>query len=59
MDTGRYGIGGFEIWRLWVPPYRTISPLLRATRGGAQEVENATYKTDCDCVRVHFSSSYS
>jgi len=21
MDTGEYGVGGFEIWRLWVPPY--------------------------------------
>jgi len=20
MDTGGYGVGGFEIWRLWVPP---------------------------------------
>jgi len=20
MDTGGYSIGGFEIWRLWVPP---------------------------------------
>jgi len=20
MDTGGYDVGGFEIWRLWVPP---------------------------------------
>jgi len=20
MDTGGYGVGDFEIWRLWVPP---------------------------------------
>jgi len=22
MGTGGYGVGGFEIWRLWVPPER-------------------------------------
>jgi len=21
MDTGGYGVGGFEIWRLWVAPH--------------------------------------
>jgi len=24
MDTGRYGVGGFEIWCLWVLPKKNI-----------------------------------
>jgi len=27
IDTGGYGVGGFEIWRLWVPPHFPTSML--------------------------------
>jgi len=29
MDTGGYGVGVFEIWRLWVPPLYLLSHLLK------------------------------
>jgi len=27
MDTGGYGVGGFEVWRLWVPPLYIPPPI--------------------------------
>jgi len=25
MDTSEYGVGGFEIWRMWVPPSSIVT----------------------------------
>jgi len=30
MDPGGYGVGGFEIWRLWVPPNEAIDERFNA-----------------------------
>jgi len=66
MDTGGYGAGVFEIWRLWVPPVQSRVAIVRNTidifyfyisfdqRNGKQSFIADNTVVVC-CITVHSS----